>query len=248
LVFSFTMKGSCGMVAKYKRVLVKISGEALAGEKGNGIDGSLLAQLAGELCEVVKLGVQIGIVVGGGNFWRGITGENKGMDRVTADQMGMLATVINALALRDAIEHKGFEASVLSALEISGVAERFSAHRAKELMGKGNVAIFAAGSGCPYFSTDTAAVLRAAEIGADLVMLAKNVDGVYTADPKKDPTATKFASLTFDEVLEKKLRATDLTAMTLCGECGMPMLLFSLEKGAILKAVCGESSGTVLQA
>lgn len=231
--------------AKYKRVIIKLSGEALAGSKGNGIDEQILQSVVDEIKAVSELGVEIGIIVGGGNFWRGRQGRE--MDRTTADHMGMLATVINALALQDALERKGMPTRVQTALTITRVAEPYILRKALSHLSKGRVVIFACGTGNPYFTTDTTAALRAAEIGADVLLLAKNVDGIYDSDPKQNPNAKKLDKISYKEYIEKGLKAMDTTAITICMENNIPVLAFGLfEKDALVKAVMGENIGTVI--
>ena len=222
----------------YSRVLLKISGEALAGDQGFGIDPAVIQQIAREIYEVVtKTKVEMAIVVGGGNIFRGIAGSAKGMDRGTADYMGMLATVINAMALQDAIEKLGLESRVQSAIEMRQVAEPYIRRRAIRHLEKGRVVIFAAGTGNPFFSTDTAAALRAAEISADAILMAKNVDGVYDSDPVINPDARMYDELTYFEVLNKSLKVMDSTAVSLCMDNHIPLVVFAVkEPGNILKA------------
>ena len=233
----------------YKRVLLKVSGEALGGDKGTGLD----FQVIGSVCDVIKecldMGVQVGLVVGGGNFWRGAKDSGGGnMQRSRADHMGMLATVINCLAVADVCEQKGIPAKVQTAIAMNEIAEQFTRDGAVKYLEEGKVVIFGAGSGCPYFSTDTAAVLRAAEIGADVILLAKNIDGVYSADPAKDPTATKYDEITYDEVLAQHLMVMDITATSLAMDNHIPVLVFALkEPKNIVKALCGENVGTVVK-
>ncbi|HBQ29227.1 uridylate kinase [Peptococcaceae bacterium SCADC1_2_3] len=230
---------------KYKRVILKISGGALAGNKGYGIDPHIVNSVADQVEEVAKLGVQLGIVVGGGNIWRGVAGSTQGMDRATADYMGMLATVINALALQDALDKKGVSNRVQTAIEMKEVAEPFIRRRAVRHMEKGRVVIFAGGTGNPYFSTDTTAALRAAEIEAKIILMAKNVDGVYEDDPVKNPKAKRFDKLTYIEVLNKGLAVMDATAVSLCMDNQIPLLIFNLnEAGNIKRAILGECIGT----
>ena len=233
---------------KYKRVLLKISGEALAGAPGRGLDFDFI----GKVCEVVKecasLGVQVGVVVGGGNFWRGLKDGGDRMERSRADQMGMLATVINSLALQDVLEQKGQEVRVLTAIEMGPVAERYSRPLADRYLNEGKVVIFGGGSGNPYFSTDTAAVLRAAEIGADMILLAKNIDGVYSADPKKDPNAVKYDRISYDRVLAGHLQVMDLPATSLALENHIPVMIFALaDPNNIRRVVMGEQIGTIVE-
>ncbi len=233
------------MKAKYKRILLKMSGEALAGEKGFGLDNEMLVQVSREIKTVSDLGVQIAIVVGGGNFWRGRTGV--GMDRATADYMGMLATVMNALGLQDALEREGLTVRVQSAIEMQQVCEPYIRRRAIRHLEKGRVVVFAAGTGSPFFSTDTTASLRAAEIEAEIILSAKNVDGVYNCDPGIHKDAIKFDDLNFIQILEKGLKVIDSTAASLCMDNDIPLLIFSLTPaGNILKAVYGEKIGTMI--
>lgn len=230
----------------YKRVLIKLSGEALAGSQGNGINQTVLDQVVAQIKAVKELGVEIGIIVGGGNFWRGRQGKE--MDRSTADYMGMLATVINALGLQDALERNGVPARVQTALTISRVAEPYDIRKAMSHLSKGRVVIFACGTGNPYFTTDTAAALRSAEIGADVLLLAKNVDGIYDSDPKINPNAKKLDRVTYKEYIDKGLKAMDTTAITLCMENDIKVLAFGLfEENALVKAVSGENFGTLIE-
>lgn len=232
--------------AVYKRVIIKLSGEALAGEKGNGIDEKVLDRITDQIIAVKNLGVEIGIIVGGGNFWRGRQGKE--MDRTTADHMGMLATVINALAIQDALERKGAPTRVQTALTITRVAEPYILRKAMSHLSKGRVVIFACGTGNPYFTTDTAAALRTAEIGGNILLLAKNVDGIYDSDPKINPNAKKYASISYDEFIANHLRAMDTTAITICMENKIPVLAFGLfEENALLRAVKGENIGTIIK-
>lgn len=231
--------------AKYKRVMLKLSGEALAGEKGYGIDFDVTKKIAQEIKSLVDMGVEVGAVVGGGNIWRGRSGE--GMDRTTADHMGMLATCINALALQDSLEALGVMTRVQTAIEMKEIAEPFIRRRAVRHLEKGRVVIFAAGTGNPYFSTDTTAALRAAEIEADVILLAKNVDGVYDKDPNKFADAKKYDTLTYMEVIEQGLQVMDTTATTLCMDNNIPILVFGIgEEGNIKKAISGEKIGTIV--
>jgi uridylate kinase len=233
--------------SKYKRVLIKLSGEAMAGGNKRGIDAETVAGIAAQVKEVVDLGVELGLVIGGGNIFRGALGERGGLDRVTGDYMGMLATIINALALQDALEKLGAVTRVVSAIEVQKVAEAYIRRRALRHLEKGRVVIFAAGTGNPYFSTDTAAVLRAIEINAQVVMKATQVDGIYSADPKRDPKATRFKALSFREVFTRQLKVMDATAFTLCEENHLPVLVFDLHKhGNIRRAVLGETVGTLV--
>lgn len=232
--------------AKYKRVIIKLSGEALAGEKGNGIDESILDVVTDEIIAVTKLGVQVGIIVGGGNFWRGRQGRE--MDRSTADHMGMLATVINALGLQDALERKGAPTRVQTALTITRVAEPYILRKAMSHLNKNRIVIFACGTGNPYFTTDTAAALRAAEIDAEVLLLAKNVDGIYDSDPKLNPNAKKLKEVSYKDYIAQGLKAMDTTAITICMENEIPVLAFGLfEKDSLVRAVTGEDIGTIIK-
>lgn len=229
----------------YQRVMLKLSGEALAGDKGYGIDPDTLATVASEISRVAKLGVEIGIVVGAGNIWRGRLGT--GMDRSTADHMGMLATVINALALQDALENQGVPTRVQTAVEMRQFAEPYIRRRAIRHMEKGRVVVFGCGTGNPYFTTDMAAALRAAEMDAEAILLAKNVDGVYDADPKLVPNAKKFDRISYMDVLNRGLTVMDTTAITLCMDNDIPIRVFALaEPESILRAVMGEALGTIV--
>lgn len=232
----------------YRRVLLKISGEALAGDKHTGLD----FQMIGRVCDVVKeclsLGVQVGLVVGGGNFWRGAKDGGGRMERTRADHMGMLATVMNCLAVADVCEQKGIPVRVQTAIEMRPIAEPYIRSRAIRHLEKGRVVIFSCGTGNPFFSTDTAAVLRAAEIGAEVILLAKNVDGVYSADPVKDPNAVKYDSISYDDVLAQHLMVMDTTATSLSMDNHIPVLLFALKDPEnIVRAVCGEKVGTIVK-
>lgn len=232
--------------AKYKRVVIKLSGEALAGEKGHGIDEKILDTITDEIIAVQKLDVEIAIIVGGGNFWRGRQGTE--MDRSTADHMGMLATVMNALALQDALERKGVPTRVQTALTITRVAEPYIMRKAMSHLGKGRIVIFACGTGNPYFTTDTAAALRSAEIGAEVLLLAKNVDGIYDCDPKTHADAKKLESVSYKDYIMQGLKAMDTTAITICMENKIPVLAFGLfEKDSLLRAIKGEKIGTLIQ-
>jgi len=232
---------------KYKRILLKLSGEALMGEQQGGIDPLVVAMIADQVKAIREWGVETALVIGGGNIFRGVAGATKGMDRVTGDHMGMLATMINALALQDALEQRDIQTRVLSGIEMPRVAENYVRRRAMRHMEKGRVVIFGAGTGTPYFSTDTAAALRANEIDAEIVMKATNVDGVYTADPKKDPSATKFDHISFSEVLEKNLQVMDAAAIALCRENKLPILVFNMMKpGNFMAALKGEPVGTLV--
>jgi uridylate kinase len=233
----------------YKRVLLKLSGEALMGEKQYGIDPAVTTQIARDVQDVQSLGVETAIVIGGGNIFRGVAGTARGMDRATGDYMGMLATVINALALQDALEQHGVNTRVMSAIEMRAVAEPFIRRRAIRHLEKGRVVIFAAGTGNPYFTTDTAAALRAMEIRAEVIMKATKVDGIYTADPVKDPSATKFDTISYLQVLEQRLQVMDATAISLCMDNQLPILVFNLRTpGNLRRAVLGEPVGSVVRA
>jgi uridylate kinase len=232
----------------YQRIVLKLSGEALAGEKGFGIDLDIVNSIAGQTKEVLDLGVQIAVVVGGGNFWRGAVGSHSGIDRSTADYMGMLATIINSLALQDAFEKHGIPTRVQTAIEMRQIAEPYIKRRATRHLEKNRVVIFAAGTGNPYFSTDTAAALRAAEIEADIILKATKVDGVYSADPKKDPMAIRFENLDFMQVLQQRLQVMDSTATSLCMDTKIPIVVFNLnEAGNIRRIILGEKVGTIVK-
>ena len=231
----------------YKRVLLKISGEALAGDAHRGLDFTVI----NSVCEVIRrctdMGVQMGIVIGGGNFWRGVKDGADKMQRSHGDAMGMLATVMNAIAVADALEQFGLDARVLTAVEMHKFAEYFTRDTANRYLNEGKVVVFAAGTGNPYFSTDTGAVLRGVEIEADAILMAKNVDAIYSADPKKDPNAIRYTHLTYNQVLEQGLKATDVTAMALAMDNNMPMVCFGLaEENSILRVVRGEEIGTTV--
>jgi len=231
----------------YRRVLLKLSGEALMGDNEFGIDPSVTEQIAKEIAEVHALGIQTAVVIGGGNIFRGVSANTQGVDRATADYMGMLATVINGLALSDAIEQQGTETRLVTAIEMREVAEPFIRRRAMRHLDKGRVVVFAAGTGNPYFTTDTAAALRAMEVRAEVILKATKVDGVFTADPHLDPTATRLDSITYLEVLEKQLKVMDATAISLCMDNRLPIVVFNLRKpGNIRKAVLGEQVGSVV--
>ena len=233
---------------RYKRILLKVSGEALAGDKHHGLDFDVIGQVCDVIVKCVKMGVQVGVVIGGGNFWRGVKDGADKMQRTHADSMGMLATVMNCLAVADHLESKGVDARVLSAVEMPKFAEYFTRDTAVRYLNEGKVVFFAAGTGNPYFSTDTGAVLRGVEIEADAILMAKNVDGIYSADPVKDPTAVKFDELTYDEVLSRHLKATDTTAMTLAMDNHMTLVCFALKDPEnILRVVCGEKIGTIVK-
>lgn len=230
---------------KYKRVMLKLSGESLAGEKGYGIDFDVVKRISLEIKELVEMGIQVGAVVGGGNIWRGRNGGE--MDRTTADYMGMLATCINAMALQDSLESMGVVTRVQTAIEMREIAEPFIRRKAMRHLEKGRVVIFASGTGNPYFSTDTAAALRAAEIEAEVILLAKKIDGVYDSDPHINKNAKKYDKLSFQEVLEKDLKVMDSTATSLCKDNNIPIIVFALDEvGNIKKAACGENIGTIV--
>jgi uridylate kinase len=233
---------------RYRRILLKLSGEALVGEGSHGIDPELIARIASEIHAVAAVGVETGLVIGAGNILRGAGLAENGVDRVTGDHMGMLATVINSLAMQDALEKAGTVCRVMSALPISQVCEDYSRARAVSHLEKGRVVVFAAGTGNPLFTTDSAASLRAIEVGADIMLKATKVDGVYTADPLKNSNATRFDRLTFDEALERKLGVMDATAMVLCGEHNMPVRVFNIfEAGNLGRIVAGEKVGTLVE-
>ena len=232
----------------YKRVLLKLSGEALMGDDPYGINRATIERMVADVAEVAKLGVELAIVIGGGNIFRGVAPGAQGMDRATADYMGMLATVMNALALADAMRHVGITARVMSAIGIEQVVEPYVRPKALQYLEEGKVVVFAAGTGNPFFTTDSAACLRAIEIDADVVLKATKVDGVYTADPFKDPHAEKFDHLTYDEVLDRKLGVMDLTAICLCRDHKMPLRVFNMNKpGALLNIVHGGAEGTLIE-
>ncbi|UBM63265.1 UMP kinase [Candidatus Sulfidibacterium hydrothermale] len=232
---------------KYKRILLKLSGEALMGGKSYGIDPQTLSRYAEEIVTVVKQGVETGIVIGGGNIFRGLQGAAEGFDRVQGDYMGMLATVINAMALQSELEKQGLKVKLLSGLSIDRIADSASSRKITEALDAGFVVIVAGGTGNPFFTTDTAAALRAVEMHADVLLKGTRVDGIYTADPEKDPTAVKFDTITFDEAYERKLKVMDMTAFTLCRENDLPILVFDMnQKGNLEKAVSGENIGTVV--
>lgn len=233
----------------YRRVVLKLSGEALAGDQGYGIDPAVLERVAAEVGDVVRLGVQVAVVIGGGNIFRGVAASAGGMDRATADYMGMLATVINALALQEALEKAGMQTRVLSAIEMRAVAEPYIRRRAIRHLEKGRVVIFAAGTGNPFFTTDTAGALRAIEIGADAIMKATKVDGIYSADPKRDTSAERLARTTYGEVLARRLGVMDATAISLCMENALPIIVFDLTRsGNIRRIVMGEPVGSIVSA
>ena len=230
---------------KYKRVLLKLSGEALAGSKGNGIDAKTVGEICDKIKEIVDLGVKVGIVVGGGNFWRGRNGHQ--MERTTADYMGMLATAMNGLALQDALEARGVYSRVQTSIEMREIAEPFIQRKAMKHLEKGRVVIFACGTGHPYFTTDTAAALRATEVNAEVILLGKSIDAVYSADPKLDPNATKFEEISYIDVLNKDLKVMDSTATAMCRDNKIPILVFGIaDPQNIVRAVKGEKIGTIV--
>lgn len=232
---------------KYKRILLKLSGEALMGGDAYGINPKVISEICGEIKAVADLGVEIGVVIGGGNIFRGMAGTATGMDRATADYMGMLATVMNAMALSDAMRQIGLNARVQSALNIEQVIEPYIRGKAIRYLEEGKIVIFGAGTGNPFFTTDTAAALRGSEIGAEIVLKATKVDGIYTADPKKDPAATRFDKISFNEAISKNLAVMDATAFALCRDQKLPINVFSIFKaGALKRVVCGEDEGTLV--
>ncbi len=231
----------------HQRILLKLSGEALMGDDQFGINRATIVRMVEEIAEVTRLGVQVAVVIGGGNIFRGVAGGSVGMDRATADYMGMLATVMNALALADTMEKAGLTARVMSAIAIEQVVEPYVRPKALQYLEEGKVVIFAAGTGNPFFTTDTAAALRGAEIGAEIVLKATKVDGVYSADPKKDPNATRYASISFDEAMNKNLQVMDATAFALCRDQKLPVKVFSIFKnGALRRVIMGEDEGTLV--
>lgn len=233
----------------FKRILLKLSGEALMGDDAYGINRETVTAIVAQVKEVVNMGVQVGVVIGGGNIFRGVAPAAEGMDRATADYMGMLATVMNAMALQDAMKHAGVAARVQSALNIEAVAEPYIRGKAIRYLEEGKVVIFGAGTGNPFFTTDTAAALRGVEIDAEIVLKATKVDGIYTADPKKDPTATRYDMVTYDEAINKNLKVMDATAFTLCRDQKMPIAVFSIFKaGALKRVILGENEGTRVMA
>ena len=231
----------------YKRILLKLSGESLMGSKQYGIDETRLAEYAAQIKEIAEMGVQIGIVIGGGNIFRGLSGASKGFDRVKGDQMGMLATVINSLALSSALVAQGVKAKVLTAIRMEPIGEFYNKWRAIELLEQGNVVIMSGGTGNPFFTTDTGSSLRGIEIGADVMLKGTRVDGIYTADPEKDPTATKFSEITYDEIYNRGLKVMDLTATTMCKENNLPIIVFDMDTvGNLKKVMSGENIGTLV--
>ena len=234
-------------MAQYKRILLKLSGESLMGGKQYGIDEVRLNEYAAQIKEIAEMGVQIGIVIGGGNIFRGLSGSQKGFDRVKGDQMGMCATVINSLALSSALGALGVKNKVLTAIRMEPIGELYSKWKAIEAMEAGYVCIFGAGTGCPYFSTDTGSSLRGIEIEADVMLKGTRVDGIYTADPEKDPTATKFDDITYDEIYTRGLKVMDLTATTMCKENNLPIYVFNMDVyGNLAKVMAGEAIGTLV--
>ena len=235
------------MEAKYKRILLKLSGESLMGEQGYGIDPQRLDDYARQIKEIAEAGVQVGIVIGGGNIFRGLSGASKGFDRVKGDQMGMLATVINSLALNSSLENIGVHAQVLTDVNMCPIGEQYSPQRALDALKKGIVTIIAGGTGNPFFTTDTGSALRAVEIKADAMFKGTRVDGIYTADPEKDPTATKFDKISYDEIYNRGLKIMDLTATTLCRENGMKIVVFDMDTlGNLRKVIEGQPIGTLV--
>ncbi len=235
------------MRTKYNRVLLKLSGESLMGRQGYGIDTERLNEYASQIAEVVASGVQVAIVIGGGNIFRGLTGAAKGFDRVKGDQMGMLATVINSLALSSALEAAGQPARVFTAINMFPIGQHYSNRTAIEALDRGEVAILAGGTGCPFFTTDTGSALRAIEVQADVMLKGTRVDGVYTADPEKDPAATKFDEISYDEVYNRNLKVMDLTATALCKQNSMPIIVFDMDTpGNLAKVLAGEKIGTLV--
>lgn len=231
----------------YKRILIKISGEALAGDKKTGFDFDFISKVCKTVNKCSEMGVEVGIVVGGGNFWRGVKDGAGHVERVSADRMGMLATAMNCLAFADVLRQCGGEAKILTAVDIQGVGERYSTDKASQYLRSGKVVMFGCGTGCPFFSTDTAAVLRAAEIGADAILLAKNIDGVYSADPRIDPSAVKYDSISYDDVLAQHLAVMDSTATSLAMDNDIPVIVFALaEPDNIIRVLEGEKLGTTV--
>ncbi len=232
----------------YKRILLKLSGESLMGAQGYGLDRTVLNSYATQIKAIADGGVQVGVVIGGGNIFRGVSGTERGFDRVKGDQMGMLATTINSLALQTALEGCGARAKVLTSIRMEPIGELYAKAKALELMSEGYVVIIAGGTGNPYFTTDSASALRGVEIEADVLLKGTRVDGIYTADPEKDPTATKFSTITFDEVYDRKLQVMDLTAFTMCRENNLPIVVFDMDTpGNLRKIVNGESIGTLVK-
>jgi uridylate kinase len=235
-------------MAAFKRILLKLSGESLMGAKQYGIDENRLSEYAQQIAEIVKMGVQVGIVIGGGNIFRGLSGSAKGFDRVQGDQMGMLATVINSLALNSALQSAGVKSRVLTAIRMEPVGEFYSKQKAVQSLENGEVVILSAGTGNPFFTTDTGSSLRAIEIEADVMLKGTRVDGIYTADPEKDPTAVKFDEITYDEIYNRNLKVMDLTATTMCKENNMPIYVFDMDTpGNLKKVMSGEKIGTLVR-
>ena len=231
----------------YKRILLKLSGESLMGKQGYGIDPQRLGEYAAQIKELAGMGTQVGIVIGGGNIFRGLSGAQKGFDRVKGDQMGMLATIINSLALQSALQALGQKVRVLTSVRMEPVGEFYSKDKALRLLNKGNIVIMAGGTGNPYFTTDTASALRAIEIEADIMFKGTRVDGIYTADPEKDTTATKFETITYDEILSRGLKIMDLTAITMCKENKMPIYVFNMDEvGNLARVIRGDKIGTLV--
>lgn len=236
------------MLPKYKRILLKLSGESLMGDKNFGLDSDVLAQYSRDIKEITNLGVQVAIVIGGGNIYRGMNEAETGIERAQGDYMGMLATVINGMALQSALEKEGVYTRLQSAIKMEQIAEPYIRRRAMRHLEKGRVVIFGAGTGNPYFTTDTAGSLRAIEIGADVILKGTRVDGIYTADPEKDPTATKYDNITFKECFDQNLKVMDMTAFTLCMENNLPIIVFDMNKrGNLLSVVSGDKVGTLVK-
>jgi uridylate kinase len=234
-------------MTKYKRILLKLSGEALMGNKSYGIDPNRLNEYAKQIKTIIDKGVQVGVVIGGGNIFRGLSGATEGFDRINGDYMGMMATVINCLALQSSLENVGCESTVLTAIRMEPIAEFYSKQKTQDLLKKGNVVIFSAGTGNPYFTTDTASALRAIEMKADIMLKGTRVDGIYTADPEKDKNATKYKTLTFKDAYNKNLKIMDLTSFTMCKENNMPILVFDMNTyGNLEKVILGEDIGTIV--
>lgn len=232
---------------RWKRVLVKLSGEALAGQQGFGIDPEIVGRIADEIAAAVRLGAEVGVVIGGGNLFRGAWLQKQGTDRVTGDHMGMLATVMNALAMREALAARGIAAAALSGLPVPTVCDTFTQRDAKERLKRDRVVLFPGGTGCPFFTTDTTAALRAAEMGCDAILKATNVDGIYTADPKKDPTATRYDALTFGEAISRDLKVLDTAAFALARDNAIPIIVFSIQDpGALIGVLTGQGRATVV--
>jgi uridylate kinase len=236
------------MAIKYNRILLKLSGESLQGEQQSGIDPEILQEYAGQVGEIVKMGVQVAIVIGGGNIFRGLSGVASGFDRIYGDQMGMLATVINSLALNSALKNAGISSKVYTAIRMEPIGEYYSKDKAIDSLSKGEVAIIACGTGNPFFTTDTASALRAIETGAEIMLKGTRVDGIYDSDPEKNPDAKKFDSITYDEIYNRGLKIMDLTATTLCMENKMPVIVFNMDKpGNLKKLINGDNPGTIVE-